>query len=312
MTWAPNQSLRAAEPTWLARRIGRAVFGPRRVSPAAAARWIGGPIARYRGARPVRVNTTDGITIDALYLPPATHRHAGRRGHCQRRGKLPIVMTHGWFETKEVHLRAAGRLARMGHPVLLYDSRGHGRSTGREVTFGLREQLDVRAMVDHAQQHGLSEGPIIAAGHSMGAATMLMYAAGDQRVAGVIASSPFADLRSAIDGFRTRRLGLLPTDRWMGGLELAAGELDLDLDALCTVEAAGRLEVPVLVMAGGRDTLLVRRDHADRVARVIRPDLLHWFCAARARHFNITQPNWPGSLPAMARFLRHVRATQSR
>ncbi len=303
-----EQSLTTGQPTWLARRIGRSVFGARRLSPAVAARWIAGPIARYRAARPFRVKTIDGVILDALYLPPAPRRtaHWSRR---TRRARLPVIMTHGWFENKEVHLRAAGRLTRMGHPVLLYDSRAHGRSSGQRVTFGLEEQRDALAMIDYARSQGLTDGPVITAGHSMGAATLLMQAVEDRRVAGVIASSPFADLRSAIDGFRTRRLRLLPTDRWMGGLEQAAVELGLDLDALNVVDAAGRLRVPVMLMAGGRDTLLVRSEHADRVARAIRPDLLHWFCAPRARHFNITQPNWPGALGAMMRFARHVQRT---
>src|SRR6185369_7667751 len=90
-------------------------------------------------------------------------------------------------------------LAGMLYPdynVLLLDHRGHGDSGGLRTTIGYEERLDVHAAVDVLVERGL--GPVGIFGMSMGAATAILAAAEDERIAAIVADSPYARLRWAV------------------------------------------------------------------------------------------------------------------
>lgn len=278
------------------------MFGPCQHSPLRIARWWHRSLAERGRAEPFKVQVADTVALDGLRIP-------GERTEDDR-PRLPIVMTHGWMEVKEMHLPAARQLAALGHDVLLYDHRAHGRSGGRRCTFGHHEREDLTGLIDHAQKVGWVDERVVTAGHSMGAATVLLHAASDARVAGVIASSPFATLRRAIDSFRRNRLGGLPLRGAIRGVEWAGRQLGVDLDRVSVLEACANLRVPVLVLIGKRDTLLKPADHARPVAEAIPEHLRHVYEAPKARHYNVTQKVWPGLVPTLERFMKQVEGAR--
>ena len=86
---------------------------------------------------------------------------------------FPVVLAHCWMGTSALWAAVARRLVRTGHRVILYDQRGHGRST-----FGVglpdvdRLGRDLKAVLDHL---GVRD-PVLA-GHSMGGMTIMAFAA---------------------------------------------------------------------------------------------------------------------------------------
>lgn len=105
----------------------------------------------------------------------------------------PIVLCHGITATRHSVVHGSRRLERAGHRVIAYDARGHGESDPAPVGAGygypeLREDL---AAVIGEQAGG---GPVLLAGHSMGAHTATGFALENpRRVAGLVVIGPAYD-----------------------------------------------------------------------------------------------------------------------
>jgi pimeloyl-ACP methyl ester carboxylesterase len=102
----------------------------------------------------------------------------------------PIVLCHGVTATRRYVVHGSRVLERVGHAVVSYDARGHGESDpapGGEG-YGYPELVgDLGAVID-AQ---VGEGPVVLAGHSMGAHTAVAYALRHpERLAGLVVIGP--------------------------------------------------------------------------------------------------------------------------
>lgn len=119
------------------------------------------------------MRTEDGASLETLLAGPA--------------GGPPVVLSHCWTGAMDVWAPVARRLVRMGHRVVLYDQRGHGKST-----FG-NGLDDVRRLGDDLAQvlAALDLRDVILVGHSMGGMTVQAYVGAHpddavERVSGVV------------------------------------------------------------------------------------------------------------------------------
>jgi len=88
--------------------------------------------------------------------------------------RLTVVLPHCWTGSRAVWVPVARRLLAAGHPVVLYDQRGHGASTvGRQPLSIARLGDDLAAVLDH-----LDVRDAVLAGHSMGGMTVMAFACG--------------------------------------------------------------------------------------------------------------------------------------
>jgi pimeloyl-ACP methyl ester carboxylesterase len=85
---------------------------------------------------------------------------------------------------------------------VLVDFRGHGRSGGREVGFGLVETDDLRDLRLALTQEGRVTGPCVAVGHSLGATVALRWQAVDAAVVATVAFGPYAEFVPAVERLR--------------------------------------------------------------------------------------------------------------
>lgn len=111
-------------------------------------------------------------------------------------GQQPLVILgHGLGCTRELGLDAyASRFAEAGFVVLVFDYRGFGDSGGKPRQWlDIKRQLeDWQAAVDFAHTlEGVDTSRIAIWGYSFGGGHVLRIAAGDPRVAAVIAQCPF-------------------------------------------------------------------------------------------------------------------------
>src|SRR5881296_2633581 len=66
-----------------------------------------------------------------------------------------IVVLHGVQDTKRSMLDLGRRIAAGGYRAVLADLRGHGRSSGQWLTYGVIESRDLVQLLDALQQQGL-------------------------------------------------------------------------------------------------------------------------------------------------------------
>ena len=218
----------------------------------------------------------------------------------------PVVIAHGLMETKERHFKTAWKFNARGHDVLLFDHRGHGRSSAKRLTFGVEEKHDVAAVIDEAIRQQLIGSPVITLGFSLGGGTVLQHAAVDDRVAGVIALAPFADFRSAIKSFRQTLVPWLDEKWVMDGFDAASAESGFEIDQASALEAFKQIRAPVLLAEGGKDPYLPGVDHVHRLA-ALRPDApLTLVRIDEANHNTLVHKRWPKLDKAIARFCRDL------
>lgn len=106
-----------------------------------------------------------------------------------------IIVVHGIDGPSIEMLPHVSYLYRAGYSVLLYDNRGRGDSDGGFSTLGYLEWRDVLCAVQWVQsQPGVAANQIGLHGLSLGAACVIMAAAEDENVRGVLAESPFVSM----------------------------------------------------------------------------------------------------------------------
>ena len=160
-----------------------------------------------------------------------------------RRGS--IVYLHGVADNRSSAVGVIERMTRRGFDVIAYDSRAHGQSDGDVCTYGFYEKRDLQRIVD-----ALPAGPVVLIGNSLGAAVAIQGAAGNERVAGVVAAEAFSDLRT-IAAYRAPRL--LPRLLIARAFRLAEERGQFDVASVSPMAAAASLRIPVLLIHGAED-----------------------------------------------------------
>ncbi len=174
-----------------------------------------------------------------------------------------VLLFHGIGDNRTGVLDHAAFLLRAGYGVVLMDSRAHGESGGAFVTLGWKERGDVRAIIS-ALEGRENVRCVFALGISMGAAIALQAAAGDARIAGVVAEAPFSSLREASYDYAA-----FHTNPWLAriplrlGVEVGLWELEREsgirVNATSPERAAAARAFPIFLIGDGDDEKLPLR-----------------------------------------------------
>ena len=111
------------------------------------------------------------------------------------------ILFHGYRGRAERDLcGAVDRCFRVGHSALLVDQRAGGRSDGHVITFGAKEHKDALKWIEAVTARFGAQRPLVLAGVSMGAATVLLAAGEDlpDNVVGVLADCGYSSARDII------------------------------------------------------------------------------------------------------------------
>ncbi len=164
------------------------------------------------------------------------------------------ILFHGYRAWLRADNAALFKLFReSGFNILVVDQRAHGRSAGHTISFGINERRDCLTWVNYINER-FGKPPVILAGVSMGAATVMM-AMGlglPDNVIGVVADCGFSSPSGIIKKVAKDR-GFAPS-LVFPFVKLAArlfGVFDLsEADALSAVKAS---KLPLLLIHGDKD-----------------------------------------------------------
>ena len=138
--------------------------------------------------RSLEADTYEDVYITAY---DGTRLHA-RYYHTEDGAPVQIYM-HGYKGNPFRSMSGLYKIAKeLGHNVLIADQRGCGKSSGRAVTFGIKERRDTVSWVEYAKSRFNTD--IFLVGISLGGASVLMANDGTLPpcVKGVIADCPFS------------------------------------------------------------------------------------------------------------------------
>ena len=187
----------------------------------------------------LRLQTSDGLSLLAWYLPPAEpdgfvvlYLH-GNGGHIGHRGeRLRKFHAAGWG-------------------ALLLEYRGYGGNPGTPTEAGL--VLDAEAGLAAVQARGIAPERTVLWGESLGTHLAVRLAAG-RDVAAVLLESPF----TSVAALARRQYPFVPVDLFLK-------------DRFDTLAFIGAVRSPVLIMQGGRDRLVPNANGQKLFASVTAP-----------------------------------------
>jgi hypothetical protein len=159
-------------------------------------------------------------------------------------------------------------LAGRGYRVILPDLRGHGRSTGKWLTYGERESRDLSQVLDELARRDRVTEPIHVYGASYGGATAILLGRRDPRIRSVVAVAAYASPEDAVRGYLRRiyPAWLVPDSRIDRALEEAGRIAGFDPKKDAPIERVGR-GAPPLLLIHGRDDRVVASRQSERLHR---------------------------------------------
>lgn len=200
----------------------------------------------------------DPARISYRVVPPAQYRLVAHVKHLVERGRLKpeyrferaipapphpagtkprgtVFLLHGYGLSQGSMLPWAFWCGDLGWNSVLVDLRGHGRSTGRHISFGPAEVRELEALMQHLERDAPLPRPIVVLGVSYGGAMALRWAAASRDIHSAIAIAPYPRLGPAAEGIRADFAPAVPAflvRQAIGALPRRLGVPPEDLDTL--------------------------------------------------------------------------------
>lgn len=167
------------------------------------------------------------------------------------------VLVHGFSYCLLGQIKYASLFHEMGFDCVLYDHRNHGLSGHAPTTMGALEAKDLATVCAWARERFGEDAVLGTLGESMGAATVMLHAKNDQRLAFVVEDCGFSDLRRELAHVMRTRFHLpvypaLPIASLL--FRLRGGVFFRDVQPVSAVKDCAH--VPMLFIHGDADELV--------------------------------------------------------
>ena len=167
-----------------------------------------------------------------------------------------VVLLHGYGLAQFSMVPWALRLAEDGWRCVLVDLRGHGKSTGRRIYYGVQETHDLSQLLDTLGRTGQLAPPVAAIGESYGASLALRWKAVEPRLSSAVAIAPYGSLSNATLNLCHEYARWLPQWLLQAGLKKLPALLEVAPGELDTTTVLARSPVVALFVAGAKDKIM--------------------------------------------------------
>lgn len=186
------------------------------------------------------IDSPYGYKLHAIYLPSDG-------------SKKTVIICHGITYSLFGSMKYARIFLDLGFNVMTYDHRNHGKSGGKDTTFGHYEKYDLKAVKEWVLKR-TGEGTIVGLhGESMGAAIALQYLAMDENISFCIADCGFSDLKELLK-IRVNNDFHLPAFPFMDIAALITRiRTGMSFADISPVKTVGTVKTPVMFVHGSED-----------------------------------------------------------
>jgi len=169
--------------------------------------------------------------------------------------KGTVFLLHAYAMNQSSLVPWALRLAEDGWRCVLVDLRGHGRSGGKLIYYGLRETNDLSELMDQLAQDNSLARPVAAFGVSYGAALALRWATVEPRVHTVVAIAPYASMSNVVLNSCRKNSRWLPASLVRAGLRAVPACIGVSAAEMDTTTVLPRHPVAALFVASDADPI---------------------------------------------------------
>ncbi|MBP3314102.1 MAG: alpha/beta hydrolase [Oscillospiraceae bacterium] len=189
------------------------------------------------------VKSHDGLRLHGIFVP-------------KKNAVGTLLFFHGYRSAYWIDFAGGMKFYHdLGYNLLICEQRAHGKSEGLYLTFGVKERKDVTVWTEEAASRLGNDHPLLLAGVSMGATTVLMASALPHKgnVRGVIADCGFTSPKDIVRHVAKEKMHLPPKiATWFLGL-LTRMFCGFRLDECSTVDALQNCPYPVFFIHGKED-----------------------------------------------------------
>ncbi len=169
-----------------------------------------------------------------------------------------IIYLHGNAGSRVDSLRYIRAILEKGINLFCFDFAGCGLSEGEYISLGYHEKKDLKIIVDF-----VSKLPYVSSiglwGHSMGAATAILYAAEDKRISCICADSSFSDFNILAKETVSKNIKL-PGFIFSTAISFIRKTIlkknGLDIYELKPIEEVKKIKTPIMFIHGVKDALI--------------------------------------------------------
>ncbi len=225
------------------------------------------PPADYRMERSATHRVQRGKSVFRLSIRAEV---PGTTNAWSARPRGTAVLLHGYALAEFALLPWALELAQQGWQCVLVDLRGHGQSTGRQVSYGVWEMRDLSQLLDTLGREGMLSAPVAVVGESYGAALALRWKTLEPRVGPVVAIAPYAVLSNAVMNICRDYAPWLPRPLLRAGMKRLPRVLRVDPAELDPLTALTRHPPRALIVAASEDKVTPTAE-MDRLLAALAP-----------------------------------------
>lgn len=206
-----------------------------------------------------------GLDYQEITFPAADGKELSGWMISSSSAKATIICCHGYPANKSDILSTVSFL----YPdfnLLLFDFRGHGDSQGRFVSFGLREDRDIRGAINYIKgKEEIKNLPIGIWGYSFGGAVAIKVSTQIEEVKALVTDSTYASFPEMVIQYYGD-WGPLKYIFGTGGKLLANIVFRRRLSQLSPENFIGSIKTPILIIHASEDPF-VPVEHARRLYR---------------------------------------------
>ena len=227
---------------------------------------VGPPAARlhYRVVEPadyhLQIIATNWLVHGEVQYQFAFHAGPPQTNAWTTTPRGTVFLLHGYGLAEFSMVPWAWCLAQEGWRCVLVDLRGHGKSTGKQIYWGLNETRDMSQLLDVLTNQFHPATPVAVIGESYGAALALRWKTTDPRVGRVVAIAPYGVLSNAVLNICRDYASFLPSMIIKAGLKQLPVVLDVEADDLDTTTVLARHPVCALFVSGSNDKVIPPED----------------------------------------------------
>ena len=212
----------------------------------------------------IKVTAEDGNTVPGTYFDNSSD-------------KL-VILVHGAGGDRVCTYPLAEEYIKDGFDVIAIDQRGCGENADDRVTFGINEELDVKAMVKFAREE-IKADKVIVHGQSMGAETVAVYAS--NVTPGTVEAADAVILDSPVPGMELmlkETFGDGDTESFMANYLTGTSKAymkvvnGIDYDDADTINVVKNDKIPTMVIVSDKDKVCL----PDQVMQIYDNKAMSW------------------------------------
>lgn len=173
-----------------------------------------------------------------------------------------VILVHGITASRWESMKYADMYLDMGFNVVVYDSRYHGKSGGKDITLGFFEKNDLDNIVKWVKWVN-PKATLGVHGESLGAVTSLLQANLDQsnkNVSFYVVDSPYSDLSELFSmklaGDARTHFGPVSSFVLFYGNIIALNKSGFSFYAVSPIKAIKTIKTPIMFIHGTNDTFI--------------------------------------------------------